>query len=465
MVEAEILDLDESSGETGEVGNFCFVGKALSPKTLNLTAITNICNTAWRSRSPFSVTPWNNNTFLFRFEEMEDRNRILRDRPWSVMNSLLVIQPVDEGVAISEIEFNACPFWVQIHGLPVEKMNRANAITIGQRFQKLLAIESSPDGILLGRSFLRVRVEINLSQPLPMRFWLRKKTAQTKDLWISYKYEKLSDFCYSCGWIGHDNRGCKFRPHEDIKGVVYDAEIRAPVAKRAPFSIEEFRKEVDAAEIRVNQLIDRRHSEPETADFAARENNALMDHVNQSTREEMSTTRTPDVASESFGRGVVDTMTQDSPSRTDHSIPQGISNPYPLRDRNSKISGDLGCTALSLSHNLLLRTSGPNPHPCNSSPFIPPTPSSPPRYFVTEPLEGPNSPKSPLAFKSFPFSENSPLIEEISTNASPSKIITLPDPSPLAPPSPGKALVSCFSNLTIKRKSCDDVENSSRSKI
>lgn len=234
---------------------------------------------------------------------MEDRIRILRDGPWSVMNNLLVIQPVDEGVAISEVEFNTCPLWVQIHGLLVEKMNRANAITIGQRFQKLLAIELSPDGILLGRSFLRVRVEINLSQLLPEGFCLRKKLAQMKDLWISYKYEKLSDFCYSCGRIGHDNRGCKFRPHEDAHGSVYDAEIRASVAKRAPFSIEEFHKEVDAAEIHVNQLINRRHPEPETAVIVARENNALMEHVKPSTRGEMSSTCVPDVATESFGTG------------------------------------------------------------------------------------------------------------------------------------------------------------------
>lgn len=402
---------------------------------------------------------------------MEDRIRILRDGPWSIMNSLLVIQPVDEGVAISEIEFNTCPFWVQIHGLPVEKMNRANAITIGQRFQKLLAIESSPDGILLGRSFLRVRVVINLSQPLPKGFWLRKRTAQMKDLWISYKYEKLSDFCYSCGRIGHDNRGCKFRPHEDAHGSVYDAKIRASVAKRAPFSIEEFRKEVDAAEIRVNQLIERCRPEPETADIAARENNALMENVKPFTRGGRNTSRAPDVATESFGTGVVDPMTQDSPSRTDPSIPRGISNPYPFWDCNSKNSDESGRVVQSLSFNLpmdLFRTPGPSPHPYNSSPITSLTPSntpySPPKYFVTEPLESPNSPKSPSALKTFPLSEKSPLIEEISPNAPPTTT-TLPDPTPFHPPSPGRALVSSFSNLAIKRKSCEDVENSSRSKI
>lgn len=66
------------------------------------------------------MVSWSNNIFLFRFEEAEDLELTLKEGPWSIMNSLLVLQPLVVGVAISEMDFNICPFWVQAHGLPVQ---------------------------------------------------------------------------------------------------------------------------------------------------------------------------------------------------------------------------------------------------------------------------------------------------------------------------------------------------------
>ncbi|KAH7867291.1 hypothetical protein Vadar_031473 [Vaccinium darrowii] len=205
MAEIEVLDLQEGSGETGEIRNKCLVGKVLSQKSINPLAISNILRGAWKTRAEFSVVPWNDNTFLFKFEDEEDRDSILKASPWSVMNNLLVLQLLSGDEAVTCIEFLSCPFWVQIHGLPVEKMSRSNAEIIGRRFRKLLGVEAFSDGLLLSRSFLRLRVEIDLSQPLPKGFWLRKTKDNGKDLWISYKYEKLSDFCYAGGRIGHES--------------------------------------------------------------------------------------------------------------------------------------------------------------------------------------------------------------------------------------------------------------------
>lgn len=86
------------------------------------------------------------------------------------MNSLLILQPLKEGMTVSEVDFSTCSKWVQIHGLPMEKMTRANAEIIGKRFGRLLALETASDNFLLSRSFLRVRVEVNITQPLVKDF-------------------------------------------------------------------------------------------------------------------------------------------------------------------------------------------------------------------------------------------------------------------------------------------------------
>lgn len=191
MDDSDFVDLEEGSGETGEISNVCLIGKVLGTKMFNGPMVFNILTAVWKIRASFTVTPWNNNIFLFRFEEEEDRRFVLQEGPWSVMNNLLVLSPLKVGAVVEEMVFSKYPFWVQIHGLPIEKMSRTNAEIIGKRFGRLLAIETSPDNILLARSFLRVKVEINIDQPLPKGFWIRRKTPESKDLWISYKYEKL----------------------------------------------------------------------------------------------------------------------------------------------------------------------------------------------------------------------------------------------------------------------------------
>lgn len=251
----EYLDLEEGSGETNEIKDLCVVGKVLSNKPCHVSAVSNVCNIAWKTRASFSVVPWGNNIFLFRFEEAEDKDHILKDGPWSISNNLLILEPLEIGGTVEDVEFSQCPFWIQIHGLPVEKMTRANAELIGKCLGKLLAVETSHDGILLGRSFLRVRAAIKVSDPLPKGFWLRRKPEGGDDIWISYKFEKLIDFCYACGRLGHENKGCRFATREDGPNSGYGPGLRTGRVRQSAIPIEEIRQEVDEAKIRVENLL------------------------------------------------------------------------------------------------------------------------------------------------------------------------------------------------------------------
>ncbi|KAI8571721.1 hypothetical protein RHMOL_Rhmol01G0141500 [Rhododendron molle] len=238
MAEFDILELEEGFDETGVSNNHCLVGKVIQTKILNASIITNILAVAWKTRAPYHVSDSNNNVFLFHFEDSEDKRLVLQDGPWSIMNSLLILKPLENNMVVSEIQFQHYPFWVQIHGLPVEKMCRANSETIGKRFGKLIAIEVAPSTTLLSHSFLRVKVEINISQPLPKGFMLRRKTR--RDLWISYVYERLPDFCYACGRIGHDKCSCRYTARDTESHSGYGPELRTGRARKIDVPIEFF---------------------------------------------------------------------------------------------------------------------------------------------------------------------------------------------------------------------------------
>lgn len=58
------------------------------------------------------------------------------------------------------------------------------------------------------QGFLRGKVAVNTSNPLTTGCWLRR--ADNNETWIEFRFERLQDFCYKCGRIGHPNTECSF---------------------------------------------------------------------------------------------------------------------------------------------------------------------------------------------------------------------------------------------------------------
>ncbi|KAG5530897.1 hypothetical protein RHGRI_025748 [Rhododendron griersonianum] len=444
MAEPEILDLEEGSGDTGEISNRCLVGKILAQKTLNLQGVTNILKSSWKTRADFTIALWSSNVFLFRFEDEEDCNEVLKDGPWSVMNNLLVLKPLGKGEVIQSMDFSSCPFWVQIHGLPVDKMSRANAEIIGKRFDKLLAIEGGPEGLLLHRSFLRIKANINLSLPFPKGFWLKKKSPGNSDIWISYKFEKLSDYCYACGRVGHEKKGCRFIPREAGETSCYGPDLRAPKARPCPVPVEEFKKQVDEAEVRVEELLRRRpifHG-----DYGARVSNQLSERGGAPPSQPL--------LESPAGTGGTSPSFAGIQSRTSPSPFLALShqeNPLPKIVAITPIPPILSSPLLNINP-----TPKPNSFP---SPIITiPNPNQ--SYYVTEP---PDSPKSPYLPK--PQTLSSPSQSCLNNPTLSTNIINPTSPTEPCLSPMDFTLTSVFDSLSLKRKNTTDFDDHPNPKI
>lgn len=59
------------------------------------------------------------------------------------------------------------------------------------------------DGIYI-RHFIRVRIKINIKNPLSIGC-----SKNLPKVWMTVKYEKLQDLCFNCGIIGYEQRSCK----------------------------------------------------------------------------------------------------------------------------------------------------------------------------------------------------------------------------------------------------------------
>lgn len=105
-----------------------------------------------------------------------------------------------------EYDFSTSAFWTQVHGLPSAWMTEENLKCIGKTVGNVIEVDFDEGSKGRYCRFIRLRIEIDISRPLNPGFFLPRPGLN--DLWISLKYERLPEFCFSCGVIGHDCRFC-----------------------------------------------------------------------------------------------------------------------------------------------------------------------------------------------------------------------------------------------------------------
>ncbi|KAL7208364.1 hypothetical protein ACSBR1_030171 [Camellia fascicularis] len=209
----------EVSDECDDVSDLCLVGKILTPKSLNRTAVSNILLGAWKTRASVSISPWTDKVFLFQFAEAQDWRKVLSEAPWSVMGQSLGSSTSSDRVSDG-----------------------------GDRVSVVPLLGSSP------WNFLRLRVEVDVTKPLLQGFNLHRRGSKDQgegDIIVRYKFEKLPEFCYDCGRIGHDNVTCTFLTREEGKDFEYGPEMRTGIAQSSGLPFEPSRKHMEGKNFRV----------------------------------------------------------------------------------------------------------------------------------------------------------------------------------------------------------------------
>ncbi|OMP06952.1 hypothetical protein COLO4_07749 [Corchorus olitorius] len=110
------------------------------------------------------------------------------------------------GLTLDELDFSQVAYWVQVHGLSLDQMSPKNAKKVGDQIGRVLEIEDPISSHGIRRGFFRIRVLIDVTKPLPSGFWASRPGKS--NVWASFKYEHLADFCYNCGCLGHVEGHC-----------------------------------------------------------------------------------------------------------------------------------------------------------------------------------------------------------------------------------------------------------------
>ncbi|KAI9077016.1 hypothetical protein K1719_041029 [Acacia pycnantha] len=129
------------------------------------------------------------NSYLFRFGRQEDFDRVLKGRPWAIRAVLLNIQHWDDLMILREVNFQWCPFWVQFHGLPHGAFDSDNGVRLGNAIGRTVLFEAPRVHDRLSRTFIKVRVLVNILEPLTSGFWVPRPQRETS--WVTVRICKF----------------------------------------------------------------------------------------------------------------------------------------------------------------------------------------------------------------------------------------------------------------------------------
>ncbi|KAK6139565.1 hypothetical protein DH2020_026711 [Rehmannia glutinosa] len=210
-------------------GSNLLVGRVMANRIINFDSISSIFKRLWNPRHGLSCKPLGENIVLFMFNNTVDMKKVINGSPWLFDKSLLALTEAQAAQIGSKFEVSTCQFWVQIHDIPIGLMNKSFVEISGNTIGKYLGMDVDSDGYSFGR-FLRIRVDLDITKPLKR---VLKTTFKNTEFVLPIKYERLPNFCYFCGIIGHSEKKCDSRilnPPESPYTPSYGAWIRAASA-------------------------------------------------------------------------------------------------------------------------------------------------------------------------------------------------------------------------------------------
>lgn len=201
------LEVDGAVVEgTQEDYQWCLVGRFLTDRQINTTAMKNTMASIWRPVKGVCIKDLGPSLFMFQFFHKLDLERVINGSPWTFDQHLLITCRLTKGSIPSQIPLFMVDIWIQVYDLPCGFMSERVAMEIGNFIGRFVEADANNfDGVW--RTYMRIRVSIDVRKSLKRRMKIKKSGGEW--VWVTFKYERLPTFCFFCGILGHGERFCE----------------------------------------------------------------------------------------------------------------------------------------------------------------------------------------------------------------------------------------------------------------
>ncbi|KAJ4830673.1 hypothetical protein Tsubulata_027980 [Turnera subulata] len=203
-----VLKLSENRDLGRSVTTLVLVGRIISNYTNLLNTVNSNIQKVWSPKKALLVKEISVNTFLFSFEDARDRQKALRGGPWTLGGNHLVLKEWPLGVPLDDVDFSTSDFWIHVHGLIPEQLERNNAKSIAACIGTFLELDLSVDNGVCHNDVMRIKVRLEVLKPLMPG--IKNLRPNGSAMWLKLKYKRLPRFSMNCGRMGHVKRICNF---------------------------------------------------------------------------------------------------------------------------------------------------------------------------------------------------------------------------------------------------------------
>ncbi|KAK9009196.1 hypothetical protein V6N11_035741 [Hibiscus sabdariffa] len=123
--------------------------------------------------------------------------------------------------------------WIRVYRLPLRAMNKDMGLRLGNSVGTAMGVDHHIEGGNMGE-FLRILVQVDIRKPLRRCVLLGAALGKPATP-CPLRYERLPEFCYYCGLVGHGLAACPSKPADlDNKQLQYGSWLRVQTQQPRP---------------------------------------------------------------------------------------------------------------------------------------------------------------------------------------------------------------------------------------
>lgn len=85
---------------------------------------------------------------LVEFDDVRDKQKILRGGPWSFDNSLVLLKQLEGALQVSKVCLFEASFWIRMYNMPFNPMNEKVGRLVREQIGIVEEVKGVPDGVV-----------------------------------------------------------------------------------------------------------------------------------------------------------------------------------------------------------------------------------------------------------------------------------------------------------------------------
>ena len=158
----------------------------------------------WKLSEDFQLLDVDNGFFMVKFDQPNDREKVMEGGPWMIFDHYLVVQPWSPKFVSPTAKVSRALVWIRFPGLNLVFYEEEVIMTLAETVDKPLWVDMQ--NLARGR-FAQACVEVDLDKPVVGNVCFQR-------FWHQVEYEGLHVLCGACGCYDHMSRQCLVvKPH------------------------------------------------------------------------------------------------------------------------------------------------------------------------------------------------------------------------------------------------------------